>query len=248
MTAEVITVAVDGPAGAAFTTRRGGVSGGPFGALNLSASVGDADDAVRENRRRVAAALGIDAGRVTMARQVHGAAVCDASRVPDAGRFTGALRGWAEADALVSDAPGAALAVLAADCLPVLLWRRDVPRVAAAHAGWRGLVAGVVEAAVAALGAPERVGAAVGPGIGPCCYPVSAEVRDAFAARFGEEVLAPPAVDLRAAADCALAAAGVPASAVHHVGPCTACDPERFFSHRRDGAPGGRHAGLVWAA
>jgi hypothetical protein len=248
MSAEVLVVATDAPAGAAFTTRRGGVSARPYDALNLSASVGDDDAAVRENRRRVAAALGIDAGRVTMARQVHGAAVRDASAVPAAGRFTGALRGWDEADALVSDAPGAALAVLGADCLPVLVWRRDAPRVAAAHAGWRGLVAGVVEAAVAALEEPARVGAAVGPGIGPCCYPVSAEVRDAFAARFGDGVLAPPAVDLRAAVHAALRAAGVPASAVQDVDLCTSCEPGRFFSHRRDGAPGGRHAGLVWAA
>ena len=248
MSADLIRIATDAPAQAAFTTRRGGASEGAYAALNLAASVGDDDAAVRANRERVASALGIDAARVTMSRQVHGAGVRDVSHEDPAGLFTSGLRGWEEADALVTGAPGAAIAVLGADCLPVLLWRRDVPRVAAAHAGWRGLVAGVVEAAVGALGEPRRVGAAIGPGIGPCCYPVSAGVREVFARRFGEEVLAPPAVDLPAAARRALAAAGVPASAVQSVDACTHCEPERFFSHRRDGAPCGRHAGLIWAA
>lgn len=248
MSVDLIRIATAAPAHAAFTTRRGGVSQGPYAALNLAASVGDDAAAVRENRERVAAGLGIDAARVTMSRQVHGAGVRDVSEEDAAGLFTGGLRGWEEADALVTGAPGAALAVLGADCLPVLLWRRDVPRVAAAHAGWRGLVAGVVEEAVRALGAPDRVGAAIGPGIGPCCYPVSADVREAFARRFGDGVLAPPAVDLPAAARRALAAAGVPASAVQSVDACTHCEPERFFSHRRDGVRCGRHAGLIWAA
>ncbi len=137
--------------------------------------------------------------------------------------------------------------MLGADCLPVLLWRRDRPEVAAAHAGWRGLVAGVLEEAVAALGAPERVAAAVGPGIGPCCYPVSAEVRERFAARFGAGVVAAPAVDLAAAARVALVGAGVPDAAIQTVEACTSCDAERFFSYRRDGAASGRQAGLVWA-
>ena len=116
--------------------------------------------------------------------------------------------------------------VLAADCLPVLLWRRDEPGVAAAHAGWRGLVGGVVGAAVRALGRPERIGAAIGPGIGPCCYPVSAEVRDRFAAAFGEAVVRPPAVNLAAAARAALVAEGVEAPAIATVQACTSCDPE----------------------
>ncbi|WP_217912837.1 polyphenol oxidase family protein [Miltoncostaea marina] len=243
---DLLEVATGGPARAAFTTRAGGVSAGPLASLNLAADRGDRDAAVRENRRRVCAALGLRPEAVAMARQVHGAGVRDADADDaDRGRFLGALRGWRDGDALVTRAPGGALAVLGADCLPVLLWRRDAPAVAAAHAGWRGLVGGVLEAAVAALGAPARVGAAIGPGIGPCCYPVSAEVRRRFAARFGDAVVAPPAVDLAAAARRALVAAGVPDAAVTTAAACTSCEPGRFFSHRRDGAATGRQAGVI---
>ena len=233
------------PVRAAFTTRAGGVSTGPLASLNLSADRGDRDEAVRENRRRLAAALGLDAERVSMARQVHGALVREVAGDDDRGVFIGGMRGWGEGDGLVSRQPGRALVVLGADCLPVLLWRRDVPAAAAAHAGWRGLVGGVLEAAVAALGDPARTGAAIGPGVGPCCYPVSAEVRDRFAARFGDGVLAPPAIDLVAAARRALVMAGIPGSAVQSAGACTSCDAARFFSHRRDGDVTGRQAGVV---
>jgi YfiH family protein len=242
----LIDVATDGPVRAVFTTRAGGASRGALASLNLSADRGDDDGAVRENRRRLCAALGIDASRVAMARQVHGAGVRVADDRDD-GRFTGALRGWPDADALVTDEPGRALVVLGADCLPVLLWRRDRPAVAAVHAGWRGLVAGVVEAGVRALGDPARTGAAVGPGIGPCCYPVSAEVRERFADRFGAGVVAGEAVDLAAAARGALGAAGVPDGSVAAIPACTSCEPERFYSHRRDGGATGRQAGVVWA-
>ncbi|HSJ73082.1 MAG TPA: polyphenol oxidase family protein, partial [Miltoncostaeaceae bacterium] len=163
------------------------------------------------------------------------------------GLFTGGLRGWPEGDGLATRMPGLGLMVLGADCLPVLLWRRDEPAVAAAHVGWRGLVGGVLAAAVRALGRPERVGAAIGPGVGPCCYPVSQEVRDRFATAFGEGVVRPPAVDLAAAAGAALAAEGVAQAAVVTVEACTSCEAGRFYSHRRDGAASGRQGGLVWA-
>jgi hypothetical protein len=244
---ELIEVPTGAPARAVFTTRRGGVSAGPLAALNLGADRGDADDAVRANRQRVCDAVGLEARDVTLGRQVHGAAVraLDAPAAP--GRFTGALRGWPEGDALATRRPGLGLMVLGADCLPVLLWRRDVPGVAAAHAGWRGLVGGVLAAAAGALGRPERLGAAIGPGIGPCCYPVSAEVRDRFAAAFGEGVVRGPAVDLAAAARAALRAEGVEDAAITTVEGCTSCDAERFYSHRRDGEAAGRQGGLVWA-
>lgn len=242
---DLIEVATGGPARAVFTTRSGGVSAGGFAGLNLG--VGDDPDAdVRENRTRLCAALDLDPARVAMGRQVHGAGVREV-RDPGDGGFLGHLRDWPEGDALATSRPGTALAVLGADCLPVLMWRRDTPRVAAAHAGWRGLVGGVLEAAVAALGAPGAAGAAIGPGIGPCCYPVSAEVREAFAERFGSAVVRGEAVDLAAAARVALCAAGIPDEAVTAVGECTACDPGRFYSYRRDGAATGRQAGLVWA-
>lgn len=242
---DLIEVPTGTAARAVFTTRRGGVSGGHFAGLNLGADGGDDDARIRANRVALCEALGVDAGRVQANRQVHGAGVREADGAEDGGRFAGALRGWPEADALLTREAETPLLVLGADCLPVLLWRRDAPGVAAAHAGWRGLVAGVVEAAVAALGAPERVGAAIGPGIGPCCYPVSAEVRDAFAGRFGPGVVQGEAVDLAGAARVALGGAGVPDAAVHVVDACTACDAERFFSFRRDGVCG-RQAGVVW--
>jgi len=246
VSAGVIVVATDAPAGAGFTTRAGGVSGGRFASLNLGPDRDDPDENVRENRRRACAALGVDARAVSANRQVHGAGVREVSAAPDGG-FVGRLRDWPEADGLVTGATGAPLAVLGADCLPVLMWRRDTPVVGAAHAGWRGLVAGVLEATVAALGDPAATGVAIGPGIGPCCYPVSGEVRDRFATRFGRAVLAGEAVDLAAAARRALVGAGVPDAAITTIATCTACEEARFFSYRRDGAGTGRQAGIVWA-
>ena len=243
---DLIEVATGAPARVVFTTRRGGVSTEGFAGLNLGTDRDDPDERVRANRARLCAALGIDPARVAMGRQVHGSGVREVVGPGDGG-FTGRLRDWPEGDGLVTGEPGAALVVLGADCLPVALWRRDRPRVAAAHAGWRGLVAGVLEATVAALGEPDEVGAAIGPGIGPCCYPVSADVREAFAKRFGEDVVTGRAVDLTAAARVALASAGVPAGAVQSVGACTSCEPERFYSYRRDGAGTGRQAAVVWA-
>jgi hypothetical protein len=244
---ELIEVPTGAPARAVFTTRRGGVSAAPFDELNLGSDRSDADRAVRANRRLVCDAVGVDAASVSLGRQVHGAEVRTLPAPSRPGLFTGALRGWPEGDALATRRAGLGLMVLGADCLPVLLWRRDEPAVAAAHAGWRGLVAGVLAAAADALGHPERLGAAVGPGIGPCCYPVSAEVRDRFAAAFGEGVVRGPAVDLAAAARAALVAEGVPAAAIETVPACTSCEPERFYSFRRDGEACGRQAGLVWA-
>lgn len=231
---------------AAFTTRAGGVSTGVPQGLNLGATSGDDPAAVRENRRRLCAALGVDPERVTMGHQVHGAVVRVVEGPARPGRFTGGLAGWPEGDGLVTGVPGIALAVLGADCLPVLAWRRDGSLVGAAHAGWRGLVEGVVEAMVAALGDPADVAVAIGPGIGPCCYPTGADVRREFARRFGPGVVHGEAVDLAGAARAALAAAGVGEGAVWDSGACTSCDPARWFSYRRDGAPAGRQAGIVW--
>jgi len=187
-----------------------------------------------------------DAERVTMGHQVHGATVRRIDAPTRPGRFTGGLSGWPEGDALVTSTPGLVLVVLGADCLPVLAWRRNGSAVVAAHAGWRGLVDGVVEGAVRALGDPSRAAAAIGPGIGPCCYPTSPDVRKRFADRFGAEVIAGAAVRLARAARIALRRAGVPDEAIATVEACTSCDPERFYSYRRDGAGTGRQAGVIW--
>jgi YfiH family protein len=209
-----------------FSTRRGGVSGGPYESLNLGLLTEDERPRVEENRRRVALAAGADPERLSWPRQVHGVRVV---------RATG--RGE-EADAIWTDEPGAGLVVVTADCLPVALARTaEAPAVCLVHAGWRGLADGVVEAAVAALGAP--VAAVVGPGIGPCCYEVGPEVAE----RFGENGRT---LDLRAIAERALRRAGV--QQVAHVDLCTSCDEQRFFSHRRDRGLTGRQGALAYIA
>jgi YfiH family protein len=241
-----IGVPTDAPVGAVFTTREGGVSEGSWAGLNLGSSTADRPELVRENRRRLCRWLGLDGERVTMGAQVHGSAVRPVPAPTRPGRFTGALRPWPAGDGLLTERTGLALVVLAADCLPVLLWRRDRPAVAAVHAGWRGLLAGALGNALEGLGAPGRVAAAIGPGVGPCCYPVDAALRERFASAWGDAVVRPPAVDLAAAARAELERRGVPAAAIRRVEACTSCEPERFYSYRRDGERTGRHAGVVW--
>ncbi len=243
MTIELIDVPSRPGVTACFTTRSGGVSTGPWAGLNLGAATGDDPAAVRQNRRRLCAAAGVDPERTTLGHQVHGALVRGIDAPTRPGRFTGALSGWPEGDGLMTDRPGIALVVLGADCLPVLMWRQDEPRVAAAHAGWRGLVDGVLANAVTSLGKPARTCAAIGPGVGPCCYPVDAALRARFAGRFGADVVHGDGVDLAAAARVALGEAG--ADQVTSVGECTSCHPDRFYSYRRDGARTGRQAGLI---
>lgn len=214
----------DGPP-AAFTTRRGGTSEAPFDALNLSFVVGDAEDVVRSNRRTAGSAVGRD-GEWSVVRQVHGGDVVEAT---GAGRL-------ADADAVWTSDPSRTVAVLAADCVPVLLAGRG--SVAVAHAGWRGLLAGVVERAAAAAGATA---AWIGPAIGPCCYEVGADVGGSFADRFGDDVVsARSTLDLWAAAARAARRGG--ASDVHTARLCTSCHPDLFFSHRRDAGRTGRQA------
>lgn len=242
----IVSVQADGPARVAFTTREGGVSTDAYGTLNLGASSGDAAADVRANRLAVCAALGLDADRVSMCRQVHGARGHEVARPLRLGRFAGGLMGWPAGDALTTDRVALPLLVLGADCLPVLLWRRDVARVAAAHAGWRGLVEGVLEGAARALGEPARAGAVIGPGIGPSRYEVSPEIARQFAHRFGPTVVRTRHVDLAGAARIALVGAGVPAEHITTVPACTYEEPERWFSHRREGPATGRQAGLIW--
>jgi polyphenol oxidase len=212
-------LAIDLPGGTAlFTTRRAGVSEGPYASLNLGLWTDDEAGRVRENRERVRVNVGAE--RLAQGRQVHGTRV-----VVDG-------QGVEEADGQVISDPGVAAIVLVADCLPVALAGPE--RVGVVHAGWRGLAAGVLEAGVEATGATC---AAIGPGIGPCCYEVGDDVRAVFAT--SERTL-----DLKAIARSRLQAAGV--GEVHDCGLCTSCDAERFFSHRRDRGVTGRQAGLAW--
>jgi purine-nucleoside/S-methyl-5'-thioadenosine phosphorylase / adenosine deaminase len=212
-------LAIDLPGGTAlFTTRRGGVSEGPYASLNVGLWTDDDAARVRDNRERVRSHAGV--ARLAQGRQVHGTRV-----VVDG-------EGIEEADGQVTTKPGVAALVLVADCLPVALAGPE--GVGVVHAGWRGLAAGVLEAGVEAAGA---VCAAIGPGIGPCCYEVGDDVR----AVFGTTVRT---LDLKAIARARLEAAGV--RDVHDCGLCTSCDPGRFFSHRRDRGVTGRQAGLAW--
>jgi purine-nucleoside/S-methyl-5'-thioadenosine phosphorylase / adenosine deaminase len=225
---------------AACTTRSGGVSAGPFASFNLAGHVGDSPAAVAENRGRLTAALHLP-GPPRWLSQVHGANVVEAGRID----------GNCPADASFTRARGTVCAVLTADCLPVLLCDRTGREVAAAHAGWRGLAAGILQATVAALNSPPaELMAWLGPAIGPHAFEVGAEVRAAFASGDGDppEAFLPSAggrwlADIYALARRILASSGV--AEVYGGEHCTLNEPEQFYSHRRDGVTG-RMAALIW--
>jgi YfiH family protein len=230
----------------ALTTLRSGdgVSPPPFDRFNLGLRCGDDPALAQRNRDRLADWLALPSPPHWL-RQVHGTAVLRFDAAPAPGDDE------PEADAAVTSAPGVVLAILSADCLPVVFAARDGSEVAAAHAGWRGLAAGVLEATVAAMRTPPaRLAAWLGPAAGPQAYEIGAEVRDAFVVRDPPAAAAFEAirpghwrVDLFALARRRLAAAGV--SEVRGGGLCTISDPARFFSHRRDGRSG-RLATLAW--
>lgn len=220
-----------GGARAAFTTRLGGVSEAPFDSLNLGVLTDDAKENVARNRRRLAAALDRDSEEIVFARQVHGAELL-AHRGPQRGAEP------READGHVLTDPGLAALVFVADCLPVAL--AGPSGVAMLHCGWRGLAAGIVARGAEEIGATD---AAIGPGIGPCCYEVGAEVLETFA-RLGDGIARDRMLDLPEVAGRLLREAGV--ERVESAGLCTACNPELFFSHRRDAGLTGRQAGLAW--
>ncbi len=229
-----------GPYRVAFSTRVGGVSEGAFASLNLGVYTDDDPDRVRENRRRLCGRVGVDPETATMGWQHHSA---DVLRADGRGIVTPGLE-FARCDGLWTDEPGRAVMLLTADCLPIALARTNgAPAVAVLHAGWRGLLGGIVEAGVAALGGGP-VAAAVGPGIGPCCYEVGDEVAAPFRERFGDGVVAGRSLDLQEAAERALREAGC--VSVERVGLCTSCEEGLFFSHRRDSGRTGRQ-GIVAA-
>jgi YfiH family protein len=221
----------------AWVTERGG--GARYGTLNLALHVSDDADGVAANRRRLRTELALPAEPCWL-EQVHGTRVVDLDREEPAA-----------ADGAVTTHVGKVCAVLTADCLPVLFCDRAGTRVGVAHAGWRGLLDGVLPAAVAALRVPPaELIAWLGPAIGQAAYEVGAEVRDAFVARspqaesrFARNARGRWQADLYGLARDALAAAGV--AAIHGGGFCTFTEAERFFSHRRE-APCGRMATLIW--
>jgi hypothetical protein len=223
--------------GAFFTTRVGGFSVAPYASLNGAFHVGDAADAVEANRVRID---GLARARVAYMSQVHGDVVV---RVHGADERP-------EADVLVTDTSGLALAVLVADCVPLLLHDASTGAVAAVHAGRQGVAKRVVERAVAALaalgpGGTEGISAAIGPAICGACYEVPDSMRDEVAsiepAAFATTSWGTPSLDLRAAVDAQLRSAGV--VSLHRVGGCTRESPD-LFSHRRDGITG-RFAGVI---
>jgi purine-nucleoside/S-methyl-5'-thioadenosine phosphorylase / adenosine deaminase len=216
------------------------VSEGPLESLNLGILTGDDPDRVVVNRRRLCEAVGADPEIATMARQQHGARVAEA-------RPRGVVIPGTEfepCDGLWSERRGQAMMLVTADCLPVALCTTDgASRLAVLHVGWRGLLAGIVENGVTAL-ANGSLAAAIGPGIGPCCYEVGAEVATPFRARFGEDVVRGRMLDLPQATERALRAAGC--AAVEQSGLCTACAPDLFFSHRRDRGVTGRQGVVAY--
>jgi hypothetical protein len=228
----------------AFFTRRGGVSRGAFESLNLSPAVGDVHGDVAENLRRVAAALGISRERLYMTRQVHGRDVI----VIEADQSTSQVAALG-ADACVSGAPGIACGVRTADCVPVLLGDPASGRVAAVHAGWRGAAANIIGASVetlALLGSrPRDLVAAFGPHISAAAFEVGDDVAaelERSAGGSGSVVRGrgQPQVDLARLVRAQLALSGLDASRIEQVEGCTFSDRLSFFSHRRDGSPGGR--------
>jgi YfiH family protein len=217
----------------AFTSRLGGVSEGPYASLNLGLATGDDPARVAANRERVARGLGLR--EVATVGQVHGAGV----RVVRAGGPAG------EGDVLATTRADLALAIATADCLGVVLWDDFCTALAVAHAGWRGVLAGALEAALGWL-ARERPGrglrAALGPALRVCCFEVGPEV----AARFPADCVrrpdsGRPHLDLALAVRARLAAAGIPEPAIADSGTCTCCAPALLYSHRRDRGVTGRH-------
>jgi YfiH family protein len=221
----------------AFTTRVGGVSEGPYASLNLGRKSGDDPERADENRRIACEAIGADLEKLALTYQVHSSCVL---------RAAPAIRGE-HADGLWTDEPGLPILAMSADCLPIVLVRAapEKPAVAVLHAGWKGLLAGIVAAGAQALGS-STLTAAIGPAIGPCCYEVGEEVAAPFRARFGDDVVRESRLDLWTSAERALRAAGV--AQVDRFDRCTACEPETFFSHRRDAGRTGRQGVIAYVA
>jgi polyphenol oxidase len=233
-----------------FTTRKGGGSRGALGTLNLGTTVGDERPVVSDNRQLVLKALGkTDAAFVSL-RQVHGDSIVEVTRLASKS---------IEADALWTRDASAVVAVLTADCVPILMAHESKKAVAAVHAGWRGTKAKVSGLMVNRLKdaglAIAGLHVAIGPGIGPCCFEIGADVAAELRAAFGEgtphvrtDERGKLVADLWALNHEALIAAGVPAGNIEQLRRCTFCETDLFFSHRRDQGKTGRQAGVIGLA
>lgn len=242
------------PAVHAFTTRFGGVSEGAFASLNLGENRGDSPEAVRENYRRLKAALGI--GKLCFTRQVHGTFVRPVTSA-DARESFDPLP--CACDGLVTDEPGLGLIIFIADCIPLLLHDPERGVIAAVHAGWRGSVgdiAGKAVQAMTALGAaPAHIRAAIGPGISRCCFETGPEVPEAVMAvlgREGREYIDDPGretdkffVDLKGVNRALLIRAGVEPDNIAVSDECTMCRPDKYWSHRHTGGLRGSQAAVI---
>jgi YfiH family protein len=221
-----------------FSTRRGGVSRAPFDTLNLGRSTEDDAASVRENRERLLRLAGLEPDRLATAGQVHGSRVVE---VVAPGHHP-------ECDALVTRHRDVVLAVTTADCMSLLYHAPGV--VAAAHSGWRGTADAMPVAALEAVCrlagcAPDAVSVAIGPAIRGCCYEVGDDVAARFPAAAVRATSGRPRLDLPTAARIALGAAGVRPERLDDTGACTCCEPEWYFSHRRDRGRTGRHWGVA---
>jgi len=231
---------------AAFTERTGGMSPPPYDSLNLSLTTDDDPDNGRENRGRAVAGLGI--APFATAYQVHGSSAVRVGAKRAGAGFEDPNTRLKEADILYSKGAKVPLAVLTADCLPVVLASPEEGTVAVVHAGWRGLAAGILASAVALFEDPAEVRAVLGPSIGPCHYEVGEDV--ALAVASGSDAGAVTQrrggslyLDLPATARAAMKALGV--RKVEDTGLCTFCERKRFYSHRRDGPATGRQAAIA---
>jgi YfiH family protein len=232
-------IRVELPGGeAAFSTREGGVSEGPYESLNLGILTDDDPARVARNRELAAAALGLDPERIATGWQVHGTDLREWDAPPAGGGYASPGAELDRVDGHLTRLAGVGLLVLVADCLPVALIGGG--RAAMLHCGWRPLAAGIVEKALATFDEPPA--AAIGPGIGRCCYEVGEEVLARFADLEG--VADGRMLDLRLVARRKLEAGGV--KAIEDVDLCTSCRPDLFFSHRRDKGVTGRQGGFAW--
>ena len=232
-----------------FMGRRGGKSIGPFAGLNVSYRVGDDPKVVSQNVCDVKLAAGIHDGRIVTMKQMHGE---DIVEVKDKN-----LKEAGEADGMVSTEKDIYLAVLTADCVPLLFVAPKQRVVAAIHAGWRGTLAGIADKTVRLLKTqydvePSELEVALGPSIGSCCYEVKDDVAGPLMKRWGKLTTPSIAVrdgksfiNLRRLNRDILRAAGVPGNQLFQVGPCTSCTPEDFFSYRRERSETGRQMSFI---